>query len=438
MNKSIIYLAIAIIVVCILSLIFSPHQSTTSDTTSLPPCHFPTKPPNPNATLTDFNEYSWRLFIALNWPAKAHLRGQPDCRQPINNTQRSVWQSYKDIKEVFLAQGQAPSSWDQIQIETPLSQLTKVTNQASNLSELQKIGGWLIDQQGSPTYYEILMDQISYDYIVENKLYDYNTLINEDKINFPNFATQIKASWRQLIPPKDNLSRYITKQANIQQFDQFGQATEKITNVTLGLVGLHVITKATGYPQWIWSTFEHIDNVPMQVMNNNIIVNQPKSDISYHYYDANARASDVNQSPCIWIETPINNTKSNQNINKNTPICGPKANVTFQTPTPLDRYTPINEMTQEVNQYQQENAPVKGTVLENYQLIVTQYPTQPDHPSDPLGQPNPTLAANVTMESYIQETSSCIKCHSQASAPNSQYLSDHSYIFLSIKTPTTH
>ncbi|MCL1126414.1 hypothetical protein [Shewanella surugensis] len=437
MNKIILYLAIAIIVISILSLIFSPQNSTPSETASHYPCQFPTQAPHPDATQTDFNQFSWRLFIALNWPVKSQLRGQPDCRFSLDDKQQSVWQSYKNINDIFIEQGQIPSPWNQTQNETPLSQLTKVTNQASNLAELQKIGGWVIDQQGNPTYYEILVNQISFDYIVKNKLYDYNTLIDKDNINFPDSSTQIKASWRILNPPQDEISRYITKQANIRLFDQQGQAKNQTTNAILGLVGLHIITKASGYPQWIWSTFEHRNNVPIQMMENNSLVNQPQTGINYHYYDANARASDVNQSPCLWMERPtINGMKSNNDTKKSPLICQPKSNISFQTPTPLERYTPINEMTKEVNQYQQENTPVQYTVLENYQLIATQYPTQPDHPSDPLGQPNPKLAANITMESYVQASSSCIGCHSQASAPNSQYPSDYSYLFLSVNIPT--
>ena len=32
--------------------------------------------------------------------------------------------------------------------------------------------------------------------------------------------------------------------------------------VTLGLVGLHIVHKTDSEPQWIWSTFEHVNNVP--------------------------------------------------------------------------------------------------------------------------------------------------------------------------------
>ena len=30
----------------------------------------------------------------------------------------------------------------------------------------------------------------------------------------------------------------------------------------MGLVGLHIVQKTPIRPQWVWSSFEHIDNVP--------------------------------------------------------------------------------------------------------------------------------------------------------------------------------
>ncbi|WP_299491218.1 hypothetical protein [uncultured Shewanella sp.] len=432
MNKIIVYLALVIIVVCVFSLIFSPRHSIL--TSSHSHCQFPSNAPHITGTITDFNQYSWQLFIALNWPSKSKLTGQPDCTLSLKDKQQSVWQNYKNIKALFDNTQQTPPKWGG---EAPLtlSQLTKVTAQAANLAELQQIGGWLIDQQGHPTYYEIFINQTSFNYIVENKLYDSHQLAHTRKIHFPNSSTHIKASWRPLNLINDDLNRYITKQADIQEFDSLGQKTTQIKNVTLGLVGLHIATKASGYPQWIWSTFEHIDNVPIQIVENNTVVNQPKPSIQYHYYNIHTPSSKVNQSPCLWIERPILNKPSTvfSSLNESA-LCQPKENISFNTPTPLDRVTPIHEMTNEVNQYQHENNPVNDTVLENYQLIVTQRPSQPQHPHDPQGKPIPKLAANITMESYIQNTSSCIGCHSKAKLPNSQTTSDHSYLFLSIPT----
>src|SRR5262249_55963779 len=31
---------------------------------------------------------------------------------------------------------------------------------------------------------------------------------------------------------------------------------------TMGLVGLHIITRTSNAPQWVWSTFEHVANAP--------------------------------------------------------------------------------------------------------------------------------------------------------------------------------
>ena len=41
------------------------------------------------------------------------------------------------------------------------------------------------------------------------------------------------------------------------------QSAEKCTQRTMGLVGLHIVSKTPARPQWIWSTFEQVDNVPV-------------------------------------------------------------------------------------------------------------------------------------------------------------------------------
>ncbi|WP_299002376.1 hypothetical protein [uncultured Shewanella sp.] len=56
MNKIIVYLALAIIIVCVLSLIFSPQHST--QTTSNTPSPFPNNAPHSSeGAMTNFNQY---------------------------------------------------------------------------------------------------------------------------------------------------------------------------------------------------------------------------------------------------------------------------------------------------------------------------------------------------------------------------------------------
>jgi hypothetical protein len=56
-----------------------------------------------------------------------------------------------------------------------------------------------------------------------------------------------------------NPLRFFTRVAWV--LDPF-DPTQTCKQVTVGLVGLHIVQKTASRPQWIWSTFEQIDNVP--------------------------------------------------------------------------------------------------------------------------------------------------------------------------------
>lgn len=387
-------------------------QAAAAGTT--PACQPPTRAPAPSAAQADFDRYSWQLFIALNWPMLAGQRGQPDCNRPLGSPGPTVWQSYKDVNEIFLPNGQNPGPWNSPMSARSLGliNIAALKNTSVVQSVDQAVGGWLIDQRGNPTYYALAANEVSYDYIVQNRFYDETVVSQARNIAFPTQATEIKAAWR-VLTPQDNAARYLTTRAQVAQFDSQGQATGTTVTATLGLVGLHIIVKAPGYPQWVWSTFEQVDNVP----------GGSGSASPYSYYDASAPASRVNQSPCNWQQ-------KGENL-----ICVPKPGTTFQTPDPLTRVTPIASDTAQVNAQYQQN--VQQSVLRYYQLVTTQRPLMPDNPGNPLGQPTPALSANVTMESYIQPNSSCMNCHSMATAVNSPYKSDFSYLFKFAKAPAS-
>lgn len=396
----------------------SLHEQPSKPTLGTAPtntqCQPPTSAPAANASQQAFDDYSWQLFVALNWPAQAGQRGQPDCNQPLGSAGPTVWQSYKTVSEIFLPNGANPGPWN-----APLGKrslgiinIAALKNTSVVQAVDQAVGGWLIDQRGNPTYYDISANQASYDYIVQNGFYNANTVAKAQSIAFPAQATEVKAAWR-VLTRQDDASRYLTTQAEVAQFDAQGRPTGSTAPATLGLVGLHIIVKAPGYPQWVWATFEQVDNVPGASAGSS----------PYSYYNASAPAASVNQSPCNWQH------QGSQLV------CTPKPGATFQTPDPLSRVTPIASSTAAVNsQYQQS---LSSSVLRYYQLVTTQRPLMPDNPGNPLGQPTPALAANVTMESYIQPNSSCMNCHSMATPVNSAVRSDFSYLFKFAKAPAT-
>jgi hypothetical protein len=386
-------------------------------------CQPPTTAPAANASQDLFDQYSWQMFIAMNWPAQNGQRGDPDCSKQPGDAGNTVWQTYKPVEEIFLPQGANPGPWNTPQKAKSLGiiNIAALKNSTQVNAIDQAVGGWLIDQAGNPTYYDISANEDSYDYIVNNQYYNAEVVSKANNISFPTGVIEIKSSWR-ILSTSDNASRYLTQLARVATFDDQGKRTG-VTEAYLGLVGLHIITKVNGYPQWIWSTFEQIDNVPPKALVHGQWVDQPASGMAYSYFNASAPAASLNQSPCDW---------QTQGAHL---VCVPKPGTTFQTPNPLNRVTPIAEVTNKVNADYRSNPDLQKSVLKYYQLITTQRPLMPDNPSNPLGQPTPSLSANVTMESYIQPNSSCMNCHSMATPVKSAYKSDFSYLFKFANSP---
>ncbi len=170
-------------------------------------------------------------------------------------------------------------------------------------------------------------------------------------------------------------------------------------------MGFHIGTKVKGNPQWIWSTFEQVDNVPTQ--------NQPAEKKHYSFYKPNC-------SHCTAVNLP-----PPRPWNPATP---------HTYPSQIERVIPISPATKALNaRYQAALRKIAVTsVWANYQLISTQWPTDANSSTDPTGIPAPTYLANTTLESYIQgdtrqTSSSCIQCHNNATMTNGRF-SDFTYL----------
>jgi len=83
-------------------------------------------------------------------------------------------------------------------------------------------------------------------------------------------AMELKIAWR-LLGASDDASRYITEQVLLAVAPDLVSGNQPIcATVTVGMVGMHIIQRNPDYatntalkPEWIWSTFEHVDNAPL-------------------------------------------------------------------------------------------------------------------------------------------------------------------------------
>jgi hypothetical protein len=183
----------------------------------------------------------------------------------------------------------------------------------------------------------------------------------------------------------------------------------------MGLIGFHIANKEKHHREWIWSTFEHVDNVPED------------APVSGHKYSLN-NGTNIPPSLLGFDHRPdkIDETKP-------FPVFGdPQRN-----PVQVSRLTPISEgqvapTTEQMNaKWEQALA---GTVWQFYKLVSTQWPIVQDGQDFKVGPPGagtfpqnsdspfPTAkVANSTMETYFQRNS-CMKCHYLASQDDFSFL----------------
>jgi hypothetical protein len=189
----------------------------------------------------------------------------------------------------------------------------------------------------------------------------------------------------------------------------------------MGLVGLHVGHKTDSASQWLWSTFEHVDNAPTEAD----VANPSKlSKTKYNYYNPKCSAKNCppNQvPPRPWNPTKVSTFKSQvvrMNMFKGNEFAFTSADA---------RNADALQLLLGVN---------RRSVWQYYELISTMWPTNPGKcaavPGDPLGTPAPNFLANTTLETYIQGmvpnvSSNCIECHNNATMTNARP-SDFTYI----------
>ncbi len=226
-----------------------------------------------------FDFYSWLTFIALSAPAhnpKDIAHSQPDTP--------TVWEdqnNFKPLLEVMLPGGDIPK-WTRRVIPQaclalhalhPKRMVVKMIEESFN--QPFKTGA-LIDQQNNYAIFDILMNKVMFDYIVENKLYSKSGQMSEKnaglRIDFKSAdntknelgAVMLKVSWR-ILTPKDNKSKFHHVEALVAMPSTPDEKSDPpCLERTLGLVGIHIVHKTKARPQWIWTSFEHVDNVPEQ------------------------------------------------------------------------------------------------------------------------------------------------------------------------------
>ena len=372
--------------------------------------------------------FMWQTMVYLNWPATPGQRGVPNADASLGSPGPSVWQTYKDYNELYLPNGQQPPGWNdnflsvqRLQtrgVARPLPSIrllnstskvfrTANANETPALREIEQVGGGVLyDQNSNPVYYEMLVNQVNFDFIYNNQLYNpkqQNQYALQKGIVLPTNSIELKAAWK-VLGANDDPQRFLTAQAVLP-----GSATP----VTVGLAGLHVFQMPSpNFNQGFWATFQQIDNAPTQ-----------SSPPQAHY--------SFNNPQCSASQCPPNTLDSK--------------------PTQVVQNFAPPSAAQAVNQYMQnliaQQAP--GSALQYYQLINVQWPTSPQTIGQPgkitptpAGTPSVSTMINPVLETFLQNNQeSCLGCHIYASVavdgknPPTHYQASFSFLLGHAKSP---
>jgi hypothetical protein len=259
----------------------------------------------------------------------------------------------------------------------------------------------LVSQNGRFVRYLAAYNQKEFNQILAKSLF-LQAKADNNKIRFDTGSLSVKSSWIDMtnIP---NPERFHKREAWLVD------PTSGVCNkVLVGLVGLHIVQKTPTRPQWIWATFEHVDNVPPPSYVPPAAPAKPE--MTFTFNDGTSmlmpRRIPHPYSFGVAISLPT-----------------PPAPTNFQRLKPINSNIDVSQNTTETNFMWRRALRAQKSVWQYYQLVMTQWPTNPNHPFE-SGAPGFTTPgtgfgdlhsafANTTMETWPQTdiNRGCMNCH---------------------------
>jgi hypothetical protein len=362
-------------------------------------------------------EFAWTSFIALNSPADEN--GQPIANKVIGESPTSprVWECFGSPND---------KTWPDKCSRSVSAQLSKAKKTLTNFINRQGIlisGQPLIDRQKNFIVYEIrvnkdeftqIKDVLSADRIPTKFEFEASAGANGNAAVSP---IELKAAWRVFDDRNSDVERssyYTTKKKVCIPSGSTASGQELCQELDLGLIGLHLAQKlewqgAKG-TSWIWSTFEHINNVELAT----------KTQTTPTLYDPACNATDcpVNKQP-----------QGDLKWQTNSPHASP------YSPGQIQRQKSVAIQKDAIEFNQKWQKALNASVWKNYQLIGTNFTpiNNQCQPSDPSTCDSATKAPkllNVSMEPYLNGSSNCASCHITARFSDGNTPADFSFLLI--------
>jgi hypothetical protein len=330
-------------------------------------------------TIDFFDDFSWRSFIAIT---------QPD----------QGFETFTPLWEVFHEDGSAPGNdakYNACGVQPKPGEM--ILASFNGIGDIGQAGdGALLPpvaaRNGRYVRYLESYNEIAYNHILSHQWYLRSHLPEVPvprpqvpPVEFPNGSIAVKSAWVPMAgftPAQQR--RFYTRTALVRN-----PSTGKCSAETVGLIGIHIIQKTPSRPQWIWSSFEQVDNLalndgtpePMPAHNPLALIPLAPEPVK-----------------------PFNVTRSE------------KAPIHPKTAATNARYRAL----------------LKDSVWSNYQLVLTQWPLAPGDQSIPVshsqagdifesfpGEGATSAFANLTMEPFGQSrpAQGCMSCHNRARLP---------------------
>ncbi len=395
----------------------------------------------------DFDNFAWRAFVALNWPSltdPAH-RGVADRTKALGDPGPRVWETFKARYELFQVgpdgRPVAPQPWAAYEAQNPCG--ADVGNRGKTLASFEPFLDFnqsaflpgvaanpLVAQNRTYARYEVRINEPEYSALASSGWSAGENLPDETHpAHLPAGSIAVKAAWRLLTSadtPAIRARYYVVENAEVVDIAKTLAAGRTVCSKSdVALVGLHIVIKTKYRPQGLWSTFEHVDNVPPAGEGQAREPDAKDAGAPYSFFDPSR--------PELGLWPTFGSPATLPVSRQNPPKIDPE-------PMQVVRRHPIHPSTMALNRAYWALPGIKGTVWEYYMLVASQWPTV-THPADPQndgsyfpgltlppdaarenyqssdadGAPKENLV-NTTIETYLQDPpSSCMSCHQAVS-----------------------
>jgi len=437
-----------------------------------------------NPVQGSFDQLSWQSFSVLSWPVVPNKRGVPDKTKSPGDKDASgkflpmVWESYKGLEEVFTGSKIPPGAWNS---EEPVPSIcpsgtglraVSMTSKTRSphavgghaapgplRSVNQAVGGPLVDQNGNLVVYEIRINEVMFNDIVDKKAWNmsHDQLTCSGKyatkgctpFEFSKGAIEAKAAWKMLTDAEKKSGKFFVRDLLVYIPADDNKGATSCQTQTMGLVGLHISRKtpfstvasqsnsgSNKKPDWAWATFENDFNAPPLGDSRTIgaySFNNPACTPSVT--PDQCRKAVMTNSHGNVVPNPDTKYACCQNMLRYGPV-GPQGDpwVMKRGPIQLTRVDKSPQETEQCNGVWDRT--LAKTIWDRYFLVTTQWPKKQDAPPFDA-MPTPSHNRNTVIETYMTEwqqqandtvqtnTSSCMGCH--------QFGIDMSFVFSAAK-----